>query len=183
MKRRRTRTVKPPTLLVKCACLLLQQRNADGSWLIPEPARSQGTAKEIVGMVQFHHWRIPAALDGTSTNATPQALVPLLAGDHQYVTRTHTVPLIAKAKRIAKKNDQHKAALDAKHGRVEATSAREGAGAAENKIFEKFGSVSALDHITPRQTRKKRKLQSQGFRGSRSFSGEIRWRKDRKNNP
>lgn len=76
------------------AALLLIKKGED--WLIPEPLRSSGTAKQIVDHVQWHHGT-PAAIGGTTA---PQNLTPMSIADHAAETATKTVPTVAKGKRL-----------------------------------------------------------------------------------
>lgn len=74
-------TRKPLNLTDKVASALLQIKigAAGGEWLIPEPTRSTGSAKEILGTVQFDHG-VLVAHDGTNV---PQNLTPRLTEAHR----------------------------------------------------------------------------------------------------
>ena len=87
-----------PNKTEKLAAVLLMLKRGDG-WLIPEPVRSKGSAKEICAAVEFHH-TTPFALVGVTR---PQALTPLRREDHAEITRKQTVPMVAKVKRSLKK--------------------------------------------------------------------------------
>jgi hypothetical protein len=78
------------------ACLCEIQRG--GVWLIPEPLRMTGTAKEIVAAVQWDH-----ATPWTWTQDNrPQNLTPMARAEHAEKTRKQR-PAINKVRRGVKK--------------------------------------------------------------------------------
>lgn len=78
----------------EAACLLMLKRG-DGTWLIPEPTRSKGTAEEICASVQYHH-EFPDALGG---NTDPRNLTPLTKPDHAVETSTRTIKTITHSRK------------------------------------------------------------------------------------
>jgi hypothetical protein len=88
---------RAPTRTEIAATALLQVTRGDGSWLIPEPLRSTGTAEQIVRSVEWDH-RHPHAQGGTMD---PQNLQPLTKEDHKAKTR-RDVSKIARDKRMVK---------------------------------------------------------------------------------
>lgn len=74
-------------------------KRGDGSWLIPEPLRSQGTAQEICRGVQWQHEHM-VCLGGTND---PRMLTPMRPEDHAEVTAKRDIPRAAKVRRIMKK--------------------------------------------------------------------------------
>jgi len=99
MKSKRGRA---PNLTEKAAACLLMIKRGDGSWLIPEPLRSEGTAKEIVSSVEWDH-RHPDKLGGTTDPQNLQPLDPKL--EHKFKTRRDRKN-IAKAKQAEKKHEE-----------------------------------------------------------------------------
>lgn len=87
-----------PTKDERIAAVLLMLKRGD-VWLIPEPTRSKGTAKQICACVEWHH-TTPWAI---SKETRPQALTPLPPAEHLEETRKRTVPMVAKVKRGIKK--------------------------------------------------------------------------------
>lgn len=81
-----------------------------GRWLIPEPLRSQGTAKEICQAVEWDHIRRYA--EGGDMSA--QNLDPLLVADHKVKTNKIDKPEIAKGKRYGAKETAFRERLLAK---------------------------------------------------------------------
>lgn len=70
-----------------------------GVWLIPQPLRTEGTAKEICAAVDFDH-----VVPWTWTHDNrPQNLTPMLRADHREKTRTKDIAAIAKVRRGLKK--------------------------------------------------------------------------------
>lgn len=139
-----------PTLRQKLAAALLAIPD-----LIPAERRDKGT-EAILKTVQFHHWRLPYADGGTNE---PDNLVPMRIADHEHETRTKTVPMIAKGKRIRKTESAHEARMLAKAGR-EANETPDPA------------------WLKPTKRRwPERKMQGRGFQGSRKFNGDVTWRK------
>lgn len=86
------------------ACLLMLKRGDD--WLIPEPLRSSGTAAEICRAVQWDHAH-HHALGG---DTRPQNITPMLVGDHKAKSNKDN-GIIAKAKRLTKKEEEFRARL------------------------------------------------------------------------
>lgn len=101
-----------PNASERIAASLLAIKQGD-VWLIPEPLRSNGTAKEICAYVQFHHDVTPQALGGTSA---PQNLTPLSIADHAHETATKTIPMIAKVRRVSAKQEEFRRRMLAKVG-------------------------------------------------------------------
>lgn len=100
---------RQPTQAQKTAAVLLMlKRGTD--WLIPEPIRSKGSAKEICAAVQWHHeaeWAI-------TRETRPQLLTPLRKPDHEHITKTVSIPRIVKARKIAKAQQRFTEAMAAK---------------------------------------------------------------------
>jgi hypothetical protein len=92
-----------PNLHEKTAACLLMLKRGNGEWLIPEPLRSKGSARDIVQAVEWHHENYYAEGGDTS----PQMLTPLAPEDHRERTSKIDIPRIAKNKRIAKKCSEH----------------------------------------------------------------------------
>lgn len=86
----------------RAAAALLQIKRGDGSWLIPEPLRSTGTAKEIVSRVEWDH-KHPDKLGGDTSPQNIQPLDPKL--EHKFKTRRDRRN-IAKANKIEKKHEE-----------------------------------------------------------------------------
>jgi hypothetical protein len=103
-----TKRRRAPNLTERNAACLLMLKRGDG-WLIPEPLRSTGTAKEIVAAVQWHHETFHA-IGGT---VKPQNITPLLVEDHKERSRKDN-GTIAKCKRLTKKEEEFRARLLAK---------------------------------------------------------------------
>lgn len=101
-----------PNATERTAAALLAIKKGDG-WLIPEPLRSNGTAKEICAYVQFHHDVTPHALGGTSA---PQNLSPMSIADHAHETATKTIPMIAKVRRVSAAQEEFRRRMLAKVG-------------------------------------------------------------------
>lgn len=105
---------RKPNADEKVACALLHIKRGN-VWLIPEPLRSKGTAKEIASYVQWDHL-FQHAMGGSMK---PQNLQPLPRAEHKEKTAKIDIPMIAKGKRLAKAQIAHKAVMDAKIGRGE----------------------------------------------------------------
>ncbi len=97
---------KAPNLTIKLASALLRIKNPDGSYLIPEPHRSSGTAEEIAGCVQWDHGVLHAHGGGIE----PQNLWPMLTADHREKSRPDTSKA-AKAKRISADQEAFRARM------------------------------------------------------------------------
>lgn len=93
----------------RAATALLQIKRGDGSWLIPDPLRSTGTADQIVRSVDWDH-RHPHAQGGTND---PQNMQPLLKDEHQAKTK-RDVAKIARDKRLTKKHEEARRKMLAK---------------------------------------------------------------------
>jgi hypothetical protein len=156
---------RAPNLRERCAAALLQLKKEDGTWLIPEPQRTTGSAREIMAVVEWHHYPIPHGWDGSTQ---PQNLVPLTKADHATVTRTQTVPMIARVKKIAPKLDAHKATLEAKAGSPRPPPPP------QPEHMQRFHKLLTLAAETPKPTRPKRKWPSRPLRA---------WRKPKKDTP
>ena len=87
-----------PNKTERLAAVLLMLKRGE-EWLIPEPTRSEGTAKEICAAVEWHHTTPFAIVRETR----PQALTPLRPQDHSEETRKVTRPAVDKVKRSLKK--------------------------------------------------------------------------------
>lgn len=103
---------RKPTADERVAACLLQIKRGN-VWLIPEPLRSTGTARELCAYVNFDHI-VPHAIGGTMK---PQNLQPLPRAEHKEKTAKIDVPRIAKGKRLEKAHIAHKAVMEAKAGR------------------------------------------------------------------
>lgn len=79
---------KKPNLSEKYAGALLRIKIGaeGGEWLIPEPLRSSGTAKEIIAYTELDHAKL-VAHGGTNK---PQNLYPMAKADHREKSRTDT---------------------------------------------------------------------------------------------
>ena len=88
-KRRRV-----PNMTERLAAVLLKLRLGDG-WLIPEHLRSSGTAKAIVGAVEWDH----IVLHAHGGDTRPQNIDPMRKADHREKSRGDTTKA-AKANRI-----------------------------------------------------------------------------------
>lgn len=89
---------KKPTATEQKASYLLQIKREE-AWLIPEPLRSTGTAKEICAYVQDDH-TIPYAW---TRDNRPQNLVPMPKPEHLEKTTKKDMPAIAKVRRAEKR--------------------------------------------------------------------------------
>lgn len=144
--------------------------------LVPEHMRSWPTL-ELLRAYEWHHVVLPVAWGGADTRDN---LTPLLAEDHRKETQKRTVPMIAKAKRLAVARGEHMARMAEKVGIARPEPPPAAASGRGSK--QRFETVSEIVRDEgPRPQRPKRKLQGRGFAGSRSFKGEIRWRRDRNN--
>jgi hypothetical protein len=92
---------RAPSQTEKTAAALLQIKRGDGSWLIPEPLRSEGTAHQIVSSVEWHH-KVMHTFGG---DTAPQNIDPLQPLEHKRET-IRLRPQITKAKRIEKKHEE-----------------------------------------------------------------------------
>lgn len=109
---------RDPNLSEKLAATLLALTRLDPETglLVPlvdwEAARSM-TVKEIIGLFEFDHWPVPAALGGSNH---PSNLVPLLetSGEHLKKTTTKDIPEIAKSKRLNKEHEEFRRRMLAK---------------------------------------------------------------------
>lgn len=104
-----TLTRKAPNLTIKLASALLRIKNADGSYLIPEPHRSSGTAESICRLVDFDH----AVLHAHGGGIEPQNLYPMLRSEHREKSRGDTTKA-AKSKRISADHEAFRARMLAK---------------------------------------------------------------------
>jgi hypothetical protein len=129
------------------ACLLMLKRG-DG-WLIPEPLRSTGSAKEIVASVQWDH----ALLHAMGGDTRPQNITPMLIDDHKEKSKKDN-GVAAKSKRLTAKEEAFRARLLAKGG-------------------------TACTPISEKSQRPKAKIRSQGFQGHRKFDGTPVYAKER----
>ena len=112
---------RDPNLSEKLACVLLLLKVGD-EWLIPEPIRSTGSAKDIIALIQFDHDPIPYANGG---GTEPQNLTPRSVAQHREKTATVDLPRIAKGKRIARTQAEFRALLLRKIGQgLDAEAAR-----------------------------------------------------------
>lgn len=91
-------TRRRPNMTERLAAVLLMLKRGE-SWLIPEPIRSKGTAKEICDSVEWHHTTPFAIVRETK----PQALTPLRPDAHAIETRKVTIPMVTKVKRGLRK--------------------------------------------------------------------------------
>lgn len=107
-------TRRSPNLSEKLAATLLFLKTGN-DWLIPEPVRSEGSAKQILALVQFDHDPIPHANGG---GTEPQNLTPRRVAQHQDKTCRIDTPRIAKGKRLSEADRAHCAALAAKVGMI-----------------------------------------------------------------
>jgi hypothetical protein len=105
---------RPPTYPEKLASVLLMLRIGD-EWLIPEPVRSTGTAKQILSCTQWDHYPIRRCDGGTND---PRNLRPLSVAAHAQKTATVDIPAIAKGKRIRRSVAETRAIILAKVGQL-----------------------------------------------------------------
>lgn len=106
---------RAPNASEKIAAALLKIKIGveGGRWLIPEPLRSEGTAREINASVQWDHIRRHAE-DG---DTRPQNIDPLPIADHRAKTvgKRGDIAEVAKGKRYGKIEAEHQARLTAKY--------------------------------------------------------------------
>lgn len=100
---------RAPNMTERLAATLLLIKRGD-DWLIPEPLRSSGTAKEIVSSVEWDH-KHPDKLGGTTDPQNIQPLDPEL--EHKFKTRRDRKN-IAKAKRVERKFEEARRKMLAK---------------------------------------------------------------------
>jgi hypothetical protein len=103
---------RAPNLTEKLASVLLMLR-VGKDWLIPEPLRSTGSARDICKLIHFDHDPIPYANGGTTA---PQNLTPRAIAQHQEKTATVDLPRIAKGKRIERSQAEFRELLLRKIG-------------------------------------------------------------------
>lgn len=109
-------TRKHIALSTKLAAALLRIKNADGSYLIPEPHRSSGTAESILRCVQWDH----GVLHAHGGSDCPQNLWPMLTADHREKSRTDNGKAW-KAKRLSAEHEAFRARMLARlQGEVDA---------------------------------------------------------------
>lgn len=105
---------KKPNMSEKLAAALRKIRlGVDGErWLIPEPLRSEGSAKAICSACDFDHIRRWAEGGGNE----PQNLDPMLRADHRAKTigKRGDIAEVAKGKRFGAKEAAFRARLLAK---------------------------------------------------------------------
>jgi hypothetical protein len=89
------------------ACLLMLKRGEE--WLIPEPIRSSGTAKEILAVVQWDH----AFLHAMGGDTRPQNITPLRVAEHKEKSKKDN-GVAAKSKRLIAKQEAFRQRLLAK---------------------------------------------------------------------
>ncbi len=112
---------RSPNLTEKLASTLLLLKVGD-EWLIPEPLRSTGSAKQICALIHFDHDPIPYANGGTTA---PQNLTPRGIAQHREKTATVDLPRIAKGKRLERTHEEFRALLLRKIGQgLDAEAAR-----------------------------------------------------------
>ena len=104
---------RPPSLAEKLASVLLLLKVGD-EWLIPEPIRSKGNAKEILKCCQWDHYPIRRVDGGTND---PRNIRPLPDHVHAAKTAKKDLPEIAKGKRIRRSVEKTRAIILAKVGR------------------------------------------------------------------
>lgn len=114
-KRRRT-----PSKDERIAACLLMLRRGDGSFLIPEPLRSSGTADAICKFVDWDHGHLHALGGDTK----PQNITPRRREDHKEKSRKDT-GIVAKSKRLAKKHNEFNVKCLAKAGQAHFADDRE----------------------------------------------------------
>ena len=143
---------KAPNLTIKLASALLRIKKDDGSWLIPEPHRSSGTAKEIVALTDFDH----AVLHAHGGSIAPQNLYPMIRAEHREKSRGDTTKA-AKSKRISAAHEAFRTRL----------------------LSKLRGDVEEIQ--SGRKPRKKAGIKSRGFDKSRSkkFSGLVVERREK----
>jgi hypothetical protein len=105
---------RDPNLSEKLACVLLLLKVGD-EWLIPEPIRSSGSAKDIIALIQFDHDPIPYANGG---GTQPQNLTPRSVAQHREKTATVDLPRIAKGKRLARSAKETRRIILARIGQL-----------------------------------------------------------------
>lgn len=86
-------------------------KRGDGSWLIPEPLRSQGTADEICRGVEWQHEHMVCL--GSDNN--PRMLTPMRPEDHAEITAKRDLPRAAKVRRLIKKEEEFRSRVLAKN--------------------------------------------------------------------
>lgn len=106
---------KRPNASEKIAAALLAIKRGD-AWLIPEPLRSTGTAKEICDSVQWDHYPVAVWADGDNR---PQNLRPLPGVENLEKGAKVDTPEAAKAKRLRPEHEAFRARMLAKVGQSE----------------------------------------------------------------
>lgn len=96
------------SLKKKLAAALLQMKRYDEESaefvrIIPHEKAKTMTADQIIAVYDFHHHPIPKADGGPDE---PWNLDPIVASEHQRITATETIPMIAKGKRIRRANEE-----------------------------------------------------------------------------
>lgn len=144
--------------------------------LIPEELR-EASAASIVSAVDLHHWPIPHANGGGNN---PQNLQPMLRSEHRRETARNTIPTLARGKRIRRKQGVHVAKMLDKAGQAPPP---DPFAARVAEIMQKFEEIAPNAERSERKPGKRKSgIKSRGFQGWRTFSGEVRWKKDRKSN-
>jgi hypothetical protein len=148
---------KAPNMSEKLAAALRKIKLGveGGHWLIPEPLRSEGTAKQICSSVDFDHIRRWA--EG-GTNA-PQNLDPMIRAEHREKSRKDTTE-VAKGKRMAKKEEAHRELIER----------RRSSQAVYDAVYE---------NVMNRQAKPKRKINSRPFptkKERRAFIEKVKLR-------
>jgi hypothetical protein len=102
-----------PNAMERTAAALLAIKRGDG-WLIPEPLRSTGTAKEICSHVEWHH-NTPHAIGGTTA---PQNMTPLPVAEHAIETAKKTIPTVRKGLRLSAAQEEFRRRMLVKTGQA-----------------------------------------------------------------
>jgi hypothetical protein len=124
---------RAPNFREKLACALLHIRKGEDNWLVSGDLRN-ASAKDICSAIDFDHIRRWAE-DGDNR---PQNLQPLMRADHREKSKRDNTE-IAKGKRIAKKEVDHRRALEAK------------AGLAKSPTFKPKAKIPSRPFLTPEE--------------------------------
>jgi hypothetical protein len=105
---------RPPSYSEKLASVLLLLKVGD-EWLIPEPTRSKGNAREILALCHWDHYPIRRADGGTND---PRNIRPLSIAAHGDKTAKTDIPQIAKGKRLARSAEETRRIVLARVGQL-----------------------------------------------------------------
>ncbi len=139
---------KQPNMSEKLAALHIEIEALKGNPIADWSVVKQMTPEQINSLFEWNHVSYWTWVEEAEKQNHPSIITPLYIRQHRERTAKIDMPTIAKARRIAARRPEAQAEAE--------------------KLRVVLG--------TPPKP-KKRKMQSRGFQGSRSFSGEVRWRK------